>query len=155
MKITIKTATLENLEDIIKLNHLLCIKEHTEYSDVVNPNFPLTEEGIKYFIERIENDCALIAIYEKQVIGYLVGAIIEPQAYRNSSIIAEVENMYILEPSRNLGVGKMLMNEFETWAKSKNANRLRVVATVHNVSGIKFYRNNGFEDLDLTLEKTL
>ena len=69
--------------------------------------------------------------------------------------IAEVENMYILEPCRNLGIGDMLMDEFEIWAKSKNANFLRVVATVQNTKGINFYRKNGFNDLDLTLEKKL
>lgn len=155
MEITIKPATLENLEDIIKLNHLLCQKEYDEFSNVVNLDFPLSEEGRNYFKERIKNHYALIAIYNGRIIAYLVGAIIEPQAYRNPSIIAEVENMYILEPCRNLGIGKMLMDEFETWAKSKDANILRVVATVQNTQGINFYRNNGFNDLDLTLEKKL
>lgn len=155
MEITIKTATLANLEDILKLNHMLCTEEHNKYSDVVNPDFPISEEGRNYFKERIKNECALIAIYNNGVIGYLVGAIVERQHYRNASIIAEAENMYILEQCRSLGIGKILMDEFQTWAKTKNANILRVVATVQNTQGIEFYRKNGFNDLDLTLEKTL
>jgi len=155
MEITIKPATLANLEDIIKLNHMLCIEEHREYDNTINSDFSISKEGRKYFKERIKKECALIAIYKGGAIGYLVGAIIEPQSYRNPSIIAEVENMYILEPCRNLGIGDMLMDEFEIWAKSKNANFLRVVATVQNTKGINFYRKNGFNDLDLTLEKKL
>ena len=139
MKITIKTATLENLEDIIKLNHVLCIKEHTDYEKTVNPDFSISKKGRNYFKERIENECALVAIYNEGIIGYLVGAIIPNEHYRTISKIAEVENMYILEPCRNLGIGKMLMAEFEKWAKSKNAEIMRVVASVENTDAIKFY----------------
>jgi len=155
MEITIKTATLENLEDIIKLNHMLCIKEHTDYEITVNPYFPISQIGRDYFKERIKNECALVAIYNDGVIGYLVGAIIPNEHYRTISKIAEVENMYILEPSRNLGIGKMLMKEFEKWSKSKNTQIIRVVASVQNTDAIKFYQNTGFNDYNLTLEKKL
>lgn len=155
MEITIKTATLANLEDIIKLNHMLCIEEHREYDNTVNADFSISKQGRKDFKERIKNECALIAVYNDGVIGYLVGAIVPNEHYRTISKIAEVENMYILEPCRNLGVGRKLMAEFEKWSKSKNAEIMRVVASVENTDAIKFYQNSGFNDYNLTLEKKL
>lgn len=155
MEIKIQLATIKNLRDIQNLNHQLCIKENKEFDATINKDYPLEQSGEKYFKERIKNGCALVAITDGKVGGYLVGAIIEHEDYRNISKLAEAENMFVLEEYRSSGIGKKLFNEFIKWCKSKGAKRIRAVASVQNTKAIEFYKREGFKEYNLTLEKEI
>ncbi len=133
MEIQIQFATIKNLRDIQNLNHQLCIKENKEFDITINKDYPMQKSGEEYFKERIKNDCALIAITDGKIIGYLVGAIVEIEDYRNISNLAEVENMFVLEEYRNIGIGKKLIQEFIKWCKTKDAKRIRAVASIQNI----------------------
>lgn len=155
MKVKIQFATTQNLKDIQDLNHQLCIKENKEFDPTINPDYPIQKSGEKYFKDRIKNDCALIAIVDNKIVGYLIGAISEIEDYRNISKIAEAENMFVLEDYRKLGIGKKLLQEFTKWCKSKKAKRIKAIASAQNIRAIEFYHREGFEDYDLVLEKKL
>ena len=155
MEVIIQFASLENLGDILNLNHQLCIKENKEFDATINKDYPTQKSGKEYFAERIKNDCALIAFIGDKVVGYLVGAIIEAEDYRNISKFAEAENMFVLEEYRNLGIGKKLFDEFIKWCKSNEVKRIRAIASVQNIRAIEFYRREGFVDYDLVLEKEI
>ncbi|MFH1210354.1 MAG: GNAT family N-acetyltransferase [archaeon] len=155
MQIRIEPATINHLKDIQNLNLQLCEKEHKEFDPTINPKFPIQKEGEDYFKERIKNDCALVALFNGKVVGYLVGAISEAEEYRNVSRIAEAENMLVLEEFRSKGIGKQLFQEFIKWCKSKKIKRVKVVASALNKHAIEFYRREGFDDYDLVLEKEI
>jgi len=108
-------------------------------------------------MDRIKKDdgCALIAVKDNKVVGYIIGGITYVEYYRNIDIIAEAESMFILEENRGSGVGKKLLQEFTKWCKHKNVNRVKAVASSQNKRAIEFYRREGFEDYDLVLEKDL
>ena len=155
MEIKIQLATIKNLRDIQNLNHQLCIKENKEFDATINKDYPIQKAGEKYFKERIKNGCTLVAIAEGKVVGYLVGAIIEHEDYRNISKIAEAENMFVLEKYRSSGIGKKLFDELIKWCKPKGAKRIRAVASAQNTRAIEFYKREGFTDYNLTLEKEI
>jgi GNAT superfamily N-acetyltransferase len=151
----IKKAKEENLKDIQKLNHQLCIKENEEFDKTINKDYPIQKKGEEYFRERITNGCVLIAVIKNKIIGYLAGAIVEAEDYRNISKLAETENMFVLPEFRSKGVGKKLLDEFISWCKSKKANRIKTVASIQNKESINFYKREGFKDYNLELEKEL
>jgi L-amino acid N-acyltransferase YncA len=155
MKITIEKAKLENLKDILKLNQLLCEKEHKEYDKTINKNYPLTKEGKKYFKERITKDdgFAIVAIVNEKIVGYLVGALSKTEDYRYKIKMAEVENTFVLKDFRKKGIGGRLFNEFSKWCKNKKVNRIRAVISSHNNVSISFHKRKGFKDYDIVLEK--
>jgi ribosomal protein S18 acetylase RimI-like enzyme len=157
MDITIRTATLEDLKNIQDLHHKLCIKEADEFDPTVNKEYPLKEEGRKYFEGRITKDdsCAFMAMKDGEAVGYLVGGIVKEDDYRNNIKIAEVENMYVLESHRSKGIGKNLFEEFIKWAKESGAERVMVVASAQNDRAIEFYEREGFEKYDIVLEKEI
>jgi len=157
MDVKIQPASIDNLIDIQELNRKLCTKEYKEFDPTINKDYPIQEEGEAYFKERILQDggCALVAIVDNKVAGYLVGAIIEPESYRNVAKIAEAENMFVLEEFRGLGIGAKLLQEFFTWCKSKDVKRIRTIASAQNARAIEFYKRAGFLDYDLILEKEL
>lgn len=155
MDVLIHSATINHLKDIQNLNHLLCIKENKEFDLTINKDFSIQKAGEEYFTKRIQNDCALIAVVEDKVVGYLIGAIAETPQYRTVSKLAELENMFVLEEYRNFSIGKKLVDEFIRWCKMQKASRIFVIATAQNISAVKFYSREGFENSSVVLEKEI
>ena len=155
MEIEIRKATIEDLEIILDLNLKLFEKEYQEFDKTFDCEWTKSEEGRKYFSNRILKDsgCALIASVDGRVVGYLVGGFVKPESYRLVSKMVELEDMYVLEEFRSKGVGAKLCEQFLAWADEKGVKRLRVTASAQNKRAIEFYRKNGFEDYDITLEK--
>ena len=52
---------------------------------------------------------------------------------------------------RGLGIGKLLIDKFKQYCKDNSINNLKVVASAKNIKAIEFYKNNGFNDFDITL----
>jgi GNAT superfamily N-acetyltransferase len=155
MKVKIQFATIKNLRDIQNLNHQLCIKENKEFDATIRKNYSLSKVGEKYFKKRITNDCALIALIDKKIVGYLIGSIIEEEDYRNISKLAEAEDMIILKEYRNLGIGKQLFNGFFRWCKSKKVKRVRAITSFQNKNTIAFIKGEGFREYNLIFEKDI
>lgn len=63
--------------------------------------------------------------------------------------------MFVKAEYRAYGIGKKLMNSFVEWCKQNKAKRIMVTASSKNERTIKFYREMGFEDINLTLRKDL
>jgi len=157
MNIIIRKAIIDDLQKIQELNLKLFEKEYREYDSLLNLNWTFGEIGTKYYRDRIsKNDgCALVAIVNNKVVGYLCGGLTKAENYRNLPIVAEIENTFVLNEFRSKGIGKKLYNEFIDWCKTKNVGKVRVEASVRNKLAIKFYRNNNFRDYTLILESDL
>ena len=59
--------------------------------------------------------------------------------------------MFINDEYRGYGIGKKLVNSFKMYCKDNNIFNLKVTASFKNKNAIDFYKNNGFEEFDLTL----
>lgn len=154
--IIIRNANIEDLNSILKLNSDLFNKEYDEYDKSLNLNWVKDEGGI-YFLDKINNPNSFLQVAEMEgmIIGYICGSILEPQTYRQNMKYAELENMFIDENFRGKGIGKTLVKNFIDWCRSFDVKNLSVTASVLNVDGIKFYKNLGFKDYDLTLDMSI
>lgn len=157
IEIKIQKATIENLRDIQNLNLKLFEKEYKEYDKLLNCNWTFSEEGTQYFKDKIlqKNNCSLVAVEKDKVVGYLVGGVTKGETYRNLPKMAELEDTFVLEEYRNLGIGTKLYEEFVKWCKSNGVKIITVQATAENNKAINFYRKNGFKDYTLVLEHKL
>lgn len=155
----IKKATISNLKDILRLNIDLFKKGYKEYDKSLNLKWTYSNEGKKYFKDRIiKNDGFVeIAINSKtnKIIGYLCGGLSKRKTYRKDTEYAELENMIIDKKFRSSGLGGMLVKDFINWCKKNKVKYVSVVACAQNIKGIKFYRRMGFKDYNLTLERIL
>lgn len=153
-KITICRAKAGDLDDILRLNLELCEKEQKEYNPDLNLKWTYGI-GKKNFIDCIENSdrFAAVARISGKIVGYLCGSLCN-KAYKIGQE-AEIENIFVEQKLRNLGIGRGLVNNFFDWCKSKGADRIIVRASAYNYSGIDFYRQNGFQDHDVVLKNIL
>lgn len=157
-EITIRKATIEDIETIQNLNHKLCLKENSEFDPTINTEYSLSDSGYKYFKWRIEgsDSITLIAVNGgNNGVGYLIGAVIDTYDYSTIRCLAEAENMYIEESYRNQGIGGKLITQFEDWCSTKKVERVRYVASADNKEAIKFYKNHGASEVSVTLEKDI
>jgi ribosomal protein S18 acetylase RimI-like enzyme len=154
MDAIIRKATLNDLKDIQKLNLMLCKKEYDEYDKLLNLNWVVGYDGKKYFQDRISEDygCIFVAVVNGNIIGYLAGSLTKAEEYRNMPITAELNNTFVLDEFRSMGVGTSLYKKFIEWCKEKKVKRTRVQASAQNIRAIKFYRQKGFNDYTLILE---
>jgi len=90
--------------------------------------------------------CSLLCIF----LGYLAGSINEKGSYEEVQY-GEINNMFIKDKCRGLGIGKSLINSFKDYCKSNGIKNLKVTASYKNKNAIEFYKKNGFEEFDLTL----
>ena len=152
--IMIRKANIEDLEYIQKLNNELFDLELNNYDDTLIKDWPLSSNGKKYFEDLINNQYVIVATINNQIIGYLAGSINDKCTYENIQY-GEINNMYIMSNYRGNKIGKRLIDEFKKYCKENNINNIIVTASYKNKSAINFYKNNGFEEFNLTLNSKI
>jgi len=149
-KVTIRKATLQELEIIQNLNNELFKLEKENFDSTLVNGWPLTKDGKMYFEDLINNYYVIVAILNDEIVGYLAGTINEKGSYEEIQY-GEINNMLIKENCRGYGIGKLLVDNFKNYCKKNKINNLKVEASIKNINAINFYRKNGFEDFNITL----
>lgn len=113
------------------------------------------EAGKKNFSKFLNNpdSYCLIAEDNNKAIGYLA-AFPKKVSYRKSRC-AEIQNIEVSSAYRSKGIGSMLVQKCFEWAKIKGYQKVYVNAYFGNKQAIKFYKKNGFSEIDLGLEVNL
>ena len=156
MNIQIQIANLNDLDSIRALNVKLFENEQNWHPTnrrewVDEPN------GKSYYAARLlgENGVVFKAIVDGRIIGYLCGGWLRKYPFRKERLFAELENMYVDEKFRSMGIGKKLMEEFEKWCKAKGVETITVECVYENEKALKFYNTNGFKNHSVKLEKRI
>lgn len=58
--------------------------------------------------------------------------------------IAWVESMWVAPLHRKTGIGRLLINEIEAWARGRGIRGLKLAVTSNNEAAIRFYQGFGF-----------
>lgn len=112
---------------------------HTEeiFEEVKETKFP--DDNLDWD-EYINNeDKAIFFVYK---LGKCVGQI---RVVRQVNKFCYIENIAVVKPMRKYGIGKMLMNKAEEWAKEKGLSGLSLEAQDDNLGACRFYMKQGFE----------
>ena len=154
MDVKIRRATLKDLKTVQELNNKLFKFEEKNNLDKYVSDWTLSEKGAEYFSDLITNQFVIIANCDNKDVGYLAGSVYKDDTFSYyEGITCELDNMFVCKEYRKFGIGTKLVNSFFDWCKSQNAKRCFVTATLGNDNTIKFYRNKGFVDLNITLKK--
>lgn len=154
MNIKIRVAKSNDWKSIQKLNNEV-FQNDKENDPDMDLNWPYTEKGIKYY-KSLANGTyghCFIAEEDGKAVGY-VALSIKDFGYRKSKYV-EVENIGVSPEHRSQGIGEKLIEKASEWAKEQGAQRLYVEAFWGNTKAIKYYKNNGFVEIGIELEKVL
>ena len=119
----IKKATLENLEDIFKI-------EESVFAH------PWSLESLKNLLED-NNSVAFVAVDNEVICGYCGVNTILDEGY--------ITNVAVLENYRNQGIGRILVNALLDFAEEKSLAFLTLEVRKSNTPAINLYSKNGFE----------
>lgn len=138
--IKIRKAKLSDRKDIFSL-----VKE---FSTSFNPEEKIFEESLS---KLLTNEFAFINVAECEgkIVGYCLG--FDHETFYANGKVSWVEEIMVAKDYRKLGVGKMLMEEFEGWSVSRKS-KLIALATRRASS---FYEALDYEESAVYYRKLL
>jgi ribosomal protein S18 acetylase RimI-like enzyme len=152
--IKIRKAQLEEYKAVQKLNFEV-FEDNYKYDSDLNINWTFSEHGQKYFVNLFQDKDAVCFVAEENnvLIGY-VAARMKHATYRNSKYL-EISDIGVSPIYRSGGIGRQLLKACEEWGKDHGYQRLFVTSYAKNEKAIKFYKNFGFDEIDISLEKDI
>ncbi|HUD09212.1 MAG TPA: GNAT family N-acetyltransferase [Patescibacteria group bacterium] len=152
--VNIRQARTDEVEKLQFLDDEVFLHD-VEFDPDLDMTWAKGEKGRTYFSKLINdpNSYCLIAEDNNKAIGYLVASS-KNVSYRKSKC-AELQNMGVSPTYRSKGIGSMLVQKCFEWAKLKGYQKMYVSAYFGNIDAIKFYKKNGFVEIDLGLEVDL
>ena len=156
MNIQIQKATLNDLDLICGLN-LKLFENEQGWHTTNRREWSSEPNGKSYFASHLLEDNGVIfkAVVDDKVVGYLCGGWLRKYPFRKERLFATLENMYVEAEFRNLGIGKLIVIEFEKWCKLKGVEVITVECVYENEKALKFYNTNGFKNHAVRLEKNI
>lgn len=152
---TVRLATKDDLDDILRLNQALFDYEYAEgFTQTYNREWTYSEDGKGYFTKFVQKDDhkGWVALNDEGVaVGYLIG-FVDNLAFRSPQRVSEIEMVYVDEGFRCSGIGKELVDEFKKWSEEQGAGILRVGAMSPNKHARTFYAKWGFVESEIYFE---
>ena len=115
------------------------------------------ESWQRYFEKHVRSGIrkAIVAECDGRLVGFLLGTIEKrPPVFRNP-LHAYVDSIAVTESMRNRGIGAMMMDAFEMWAKAKGMPHIMLNVVVENDGARHLYEKLGFKTMILSQRKIL
>jgi ribosomal protein S18 acetylase RimI-like enzyme len=140
-----------------------CFDELQSFEQSIESNRAESSLIRNAYIRGLFDDCAESsgAIFVAEVSNRVVGFVCVLSRVDSKDIIetdrdhAYVTDLVVLEPYRKAGIASELMRVAEAHAFSSGARRLRVGVLAMNTAAHNLYRQLGYRDREIVLEKTL
>ena len=120
-----------------------------------DPSMDITwpvREGLAYYCGLLSDESCLLAVARDgdQIIGHLVGKLLEPDSLRLQRF-AVLESMRVDPSRRGGGIGSMLIDHFLRWARQRGAQQASVTAFAANQRAQHVYQRHGFTPVAVTM----
>ncbi len=110
-----------------------------------------------YFLEQIadENIALLVADTGGELVGFVHAMLKEPPAltFFVPRSYVSVESLVVKTEFQHHSIGKMLMNEMQTWAISKGVTSIELNVYEFNQTAISFYESLGYQTVSRKMSK--
>ncbi len=145
----IRLATTSDIPAIMELwNDLMA------FHQPLNSFFELCSDANEKFltylqsnIQNTEKAHVFIADVNNQVIGYMMGVILNTAPVFKISQVGEIMDAFVTKEFRRQNIGELLFNELKTWFQIKNVNHIDVNIAVGNSLSSQFWAKMGFKPL--------
>ena len=125
-----------------------------DYQKLAEEKLKISSKQIKDEFEGIfSNKKRIMFVIEenKEIKAYIIGSLLK-NSYQCSTYI---DDIFVKKNARKQGFGKLLMNEFTKWSKSKKATKIRLGVRMNNKKAINLYKKIGFGIKHYEMEKAI
>ncbi len=153
--ITIRQARSDEWQAVQALNDQV-ITDNAQYDPDMLVDWAQSPAGEAYYRNLVVDPsavCFLAMSEENKPVGYLAASH-KPIDYRRSKYL-EIDNMGVMPEFRSQGVGAQLVEVCREWAVQNGYQKLFVNSYWANLGAIKFYKQQGFVEIDVSLERTV
>jgi len=140
-----------------------CVIELQDYERRIDARMPPGEEIADAYVQEIFARCAehagkvLVAVADNGIAGYVsIMTRMQSDSLDDGHIeYGLIADLVVLEKHRGSGIGRQLIDAAEEYARTRNVRWLRICVLADNDSARQLYRQTGFSELYLDLEKEL
>ncbi len=146
----IRAGRREDAEEAARL-WMQSAEEHTSH-DPVYATAPGAEKTMRRFLADLaRNGYAFVFVAKvgDRMVGFISGELREGSPAFKPKTWAAVEDIYVSPGHRSLGIGRVLFQECQEWAKNKGANGISLQVAAGNVRARKFYEALGFREVSV------
>lgn len=136
MKITFKPYSAEDKADVLEMM--------TSFNQIDGYPFDPAagEKNLEGFTANESLGRVFLIIYENSTVGYIILAFGFSFEYNGRD--AFIDELFIKEGYRNLGIGKMAMDFIESQARELGINAIHLEVEAHNENAATLYLNKGY-----------
>lgn len=146
----IRPGRREDVEEAARL-WMRSAEEHTEH-DQIYATAPGAERVMRRFLADLtasSHTFLFVAESGGQTVGFISGELREGSPTFRQRTWASVDDVFVEPESRNLGIGRALLQSVEAWAKERGANGISLQVAAANRRGRKFYEELGFREVSV------
>ena len=125
-----------------------------DYQKLADEKLKISSKQIKEEFEGIfSNKKRIMFVVEEnqEIKAYIIGSLMK-NSYQCSTYI---DDIFVKKDVRKKSFGKLLMNEFSKWSKSKKATKIRLGVRMKNKKAINLYKKIGFGIKHYEMEKAI
>lgn len=140
-----------------------CIVELQDYCRRLDPQIADGESIADKYLEHLLSECRstegtlLVAEHEAEIVGLVCvfskvrSTAVDEEEYQ----YAYISDLVVLPSHRKTGLGRALLEAAERYAQSKGASLLRLSVISTNFSAREFYRDYGFNEKVVVVQKKI
>jgi GNAT superfamily N-acetyltransferase len=147
---TIRSGRREDAADAARL-WMQSAKEHTSH-DPIYTTSPGAERVMQRFLADLTSSShafLFVAEYDGRTVGFVSGELRESSPTFRPKTWASVDDVFVEPESRNLGIGRGLLEGVEAWARERDADGISLQVAAANERGRKFYGDLGFREVSV------
>ena len=152
----VSPATRSDIDDLVELGARLFEEDAAVHDTNIDLSWSEREghADVRELIDS-ENGLVLIARDGDAAVGHLVGYCHEASSTRLPVRFAVLRSMYLVPEYRRVGVGRLLAEQFRTWATEQGCVEAHVSSYVANQGAQEFYESLGFRARSVSRVLTL
>ena len=147
---TIRPGRREDAEAAARL-WMQSAEEHTAH-DRIYATAPGAEQVMRRFLSDLASSghsFLFMAESGGRVVGFISGELREGSLTFRQKTWASVDDVFVEQDHRNLGIGRTLLEGVEAWAKERRADGISLQVAAANERGRKFYEELGFREVSV------
>ena len=147
---TIRPGRREDAEAAARL-WMQSAEEHTTH-DRIYASATGAEQVMRRFLADLASSghsFLFVAESGGRVVGFISGELREGSLTFRQKTWASVDDVFVEQDHRNLGIGRTLLEGVEAWAKERRADGVSLQVAAANERGRKFYEELGFREVSV------
>lgn len=154
--IKIQRATLSDIDKIVEF-----YRKTAKFEQTVNSHISLDGVDSEDFRANVAREILLsdfryvFAVEDNEILGFISWYLKEKNRWWTYEKNAYIDHLFVEEKSRGKGIARILMEDFEAWAREKGADLVTIEVLPENENAEKIYRHLGYDDHMVHLHKKL